>query len=165
MNKTVLIAVGLIAALPVAAMAQTCSSPLPLGSSQTYTADTTASSDQMSTIAGVSSPGNEIVYFFTAGDVATSESISITDTDYDWAIYLTTSCQANIPGGDLANAQAGASGSTGTMPLNSGGSALTPGTQYFVIVSGEPGGTTTSGVMSFSTPTPLPVTLQNFSVK
>lgn len=108
------------------------------------------------------SPANDAIYKFTSDGQATG-SIAFTG-QYPWAIYLTTTCAgtAGVP----LEAQSGAAGSSGNMPIDNGaGGALAAGTTYFVIVSGDPSTPASSnGVFNFTDPTPLPVTLQEFSI-
>lgn len=166
MNRKITLLALVAFALPVSAFAQTCGSPIPLFPSQAYNADTTTAANSVGTIGPLPSPGNDAVYSFVANGMNSGESIAISATNYNWGVALTTSCGATIPLANFLQGASGGSGASGSLPLNNAGAALTDGTTYYVIVTNNPTDNTgPSGQLTMTTPSPLPVKLQKFSVK
>jgi len=107
------------------------------------------------------SPANDAIYMFTSNGQATT-SIAFTG-QYTWAIYLTTTCAGTAA--PPLEAASGAPGAAGNLLIDNGsGGALTAGTTYYVIVTGDPSQPASSnGAFSFSTPD-FPVSLQSFTI-
>ena len=141
----------------------TCATAEQIFPSSNYSGDTSTGSNPLNTFGPVSSPANDAIYYFVANNVATSETIDA-NFSYDGFIALTAGC--NDGTGDAAP-YIGGNGGTGNISLSlSTPGALSNGTTYYVIISGNPtGGSGNNGAFSFTTPSPLPVKLQKFSVK
>lgn len=154
------------AAFPMAAAAQTCTSPLPMFGGSTYNADTSTASDIIAGVGPAQSTGPDIVYSFVADGVSPTSTIDVTSPSFDWAIWLTTDCSVTIGSGDVISGKAGVAGTGDSMTLSNSGTALVDGTTYYVILTSSPADNNgQSGTMTVETPTPLPVELQNFSAK
>lgn len=142
----------------------TCATAEEIFPSQVNAGDTSGAGygNPVGAVGPLPSPMNDAIYKFTSNGQMTG-SISFTG-QYPWAIYLTTGCAGTAP--SPLEAASGAAGVTGLMPVDNGASgALTAGTTYFVIVSGDPStGATSNGPFNFTDPSPLPVTLQEFSI-
>lgn len=154
-----LIALTLLAA--PAAYAQdgsSCAQSIPLAAGQpAVVVDTTGGMNWNASYGPLVSPSNDIMYTFTANGSPTG-SITPTAATYSFALYLLNSC--------TAGAQPTPIGATGTIGQGiSLGGLVTNGTQYWLAVTGTAaGGPGANGTVTFSTPDPLPVTLQSFEV-
>jgi hypothetical protein len=127
-----------------------------------YTGDTTTSTNWVAGFGGLPSTGPDLAFKFTSDGQATG-SIAVTITGgWDAGAVITTSCGGNA--GNPVNA------GTGTATINvpvqtSGGQPLTAGQLYYFYITSNPANNSgPGGAFGFTTPTPLPVTLQNFSI-
>ncbi|MDN5924959.1 MAG: hypothetical protein L0H70_08170 [Xanthomonadales bacterium] len=145
--------------------AQTCASPYPLLADKTITLDTSTAANTLTMIGAVSSPGPDVVYSFVAApNLAASSQLVIYNANFNWAVFLTTSCAVSAT--IVQTVDGGGGVQSGNLPLNDGGNPLLSGQRYYVIVTGNPNlSTDLSGVISMTTAKPLPVTLQAFSVR
>lgn len=132
---------------------------------QTYSGNTSGAgySDVVGAVGPLPSPANDAIYKFTSNGQATT-AIQFTGS-YAWGIYLTTGCSGTAP--SPLEAWSGTAGESHALIIDDGaGGALTAGTTYYVIVTGNPAGSASdNGAFTFTTPSPLPVSLQNFSVE
>lgn len=142
----------------------TCATAEQIAPNTTYTGDTSSAgyANNTNSFGPIPSPGNDAYYKFVSDGQATT-TISMT-ASYSFGIALTSDCGNNST---LIQAANGASGSTQQLTIDNGASGpLTSGTTYYVIVTGNPTGTASdNGPFNFTTPTPLPVKLQKFSVQ
>lgn len=123
--------------------------------------DTTGGANPIGAFGPLPSPGPDAIYKFTSDGQATT-TIDVTAASFDSAIVLLTTC-----GGDAGTPIQAAQGTPPySMTIDNGsGGALTAGTTYYVVVSGNPANAAgPSGTFAFHTPIPLPVTLQAFSI-
>lgn len=128
---------------------------------QNLAGDTTGGANPIGAFGPLPSPGPDAVYKFTSDGQATT-AITVTAASFDSAIVLLATCA-----GDAGTPIQAAQGTPPyTMPIDNGsGGALTAGTTYYVVVSGNPANASgPSGTFAFTTPSPLPVTLQSFSI-
>lgn len=152
-----LIALGLVAA-PVAYAqdGQSCAGAIPLSPNETVVADTTTSTDWIASYGPLNSAGSpDLMYTFTANGSPTGDIIP-TATTFPFGLYLLNGCAAGLAPNPIAT----------TSTLNQGlhlAGLVTNGTQYWVAVTGQ-AFTTNSGQLTFTTPDPLPVTLQSFEI-
>lgn len=161
--KRALLTALVLAALPAAAFAQTCASPIsmhapdaasPAGGQvpgRVYSGDTTTGTQIGINLAGVILAHPSIVYSFTANN----ESGNVVLTGTDRVVVIAESCTASpLAIGDSNNPMA--------VP------SLTDGQNYLLIVSTSPGlpvtNPPTGGPYTVTIPV-LPVSLQSFSVE
>ena len=154
-----LIALSLLATS--SAYAQDCASAVTIDSNSTYTADTTGTTNWMTTFGPLVSPSNDTLYKFVAGAQPLG-TITPTASNYTFAMYLLPSCSDT-------GSEASPIRSTGTiglaMDLSQGTVPINAGTTYYLAVTGAAsGGAGANGTVTFNTTT-LPVTLQGFSVE
>lgn len=140
-----------------------CANAEELFAATTVSGDTSAAGygNNTNSFGTIPSPANDAYYYFVAKNVSPTSNITMTP-GYDAGIALTKTCGNNAP-------QEHADGGSGTLTLNlalGGGGPLVDGTTYYVIVTGNPTGDASNvGSFSLTTPTPLPVKLQKFSVQ
>ena len=130
---------------------------------QTYSGDTSANTNFIGAFGPLPSPGPDAAYKFTSDGLATT-TIDVTITGgWNAAIVMTGGCNGNA--GNPIEAATGPA-ATFSMPVDNGtGGVLTAGTTYYVYISGNPSDNSgPSGAYSFTTPSPLPVVLQEFSI-
>lgn len=141
-----------------------CATAEVLGASSTVSGNTSSAGyvNGTSSFGATPSPAADSYYKFVANNVGTGETISFT-SQYNAGIALTSDCGNN----STAQQAVAANSTTTTLPLKNGdNSALTNGSTYYIIVTGSPLGTSADvGAYNFTTPTPLPVKLQTFSVQ
>jgi hypothetical protein len=127
-----------------------------------YIGDTSTYGNPIGAFGPLPSPGPDAIYKFTSDGLATG-SITVTAAGFDSAIFLTNTC-AGDSGTPLEAAQSATV--PYSMPVDNGsGGPLAAGTTYYVVVSGNPANSAgPSGSFAFGTPSPLPVTLQEFSI-
>ncbi len=108
------------------------------------------------------SPANDSYYYFVS-DGQPSGTINVT-ASYNSGVALVGSCGNDaVPMYQANGAPAGTPYSV--IVDNGAGGPLVAGTTYWVIVTGIPTGTAAdNGPYNFTTPDPLPVTLQEFSI-
>ena len=155
-----LIALSLFAAPAVyAAPGGSCAESIPLSSGATVNADTTGATNWMTSFGPLVSPSNDLSYTFTASNPAPTGSITPTASSYSFAMYLIPSCSDT--GTEATPIAATATVGAG-MSLAGITAASTP---YWVVVTGTAaGGPGANGTLTFTTPDPLPVTLQEFQI-
>lgn len=155
----------LVAAVPSLVLAQDCATPIQLGGGEVVNTDTTSVTDLFTSIGGVPAFGNEIVYTFTtpAAPLPAGHNITITNTTYNYGVSLVNACSEPVIGaGNFITGDGNLSGTDGSFSV----SGLTPSTQYWIVVGGPPADLApTSGTLTLTTPTPLPVELQKVSVE
>lgn len=138
----------------------TCATAEQIFPASTVSGDTSGAgyTNNTNTYGAVPSPANDAYYYFIANGVPTS-SVITANFSYDGFIALTGGC------GNNASPYIGGQGGTGTQTLSlSTPGALTDGTKYYIIISGNPNaGAGANGGFSLDTPDPLPVKLQSFS--
>jgi hypothetical protein len=136
----------------------TCAAATVMASNTTYTADTTAAPNWMSSFGPLVSPSNDVIYTFTTA-AGFSGAITPSASDYAFALYLIPSCaQAGTEPTPI-----GATATVGT-GIDLAGSGVTAGNTYFLAVTGTAaGGAGANGTVTFTTPT-FPVTLQSFEI-
>lgn len=141
---------------------QTCATAEEIFPSGTYSGDTSTYGNPIGAFGPLPSPGPDAIYKFTSDGQATT-AITVTAAGFDSAIFLTQTC-AGDSGTPLEAAQSATV--PYSMPVDNGaGAPLTAGTTYYVVVSGNPANSSgPSGTFTFTTPSPLPVTLQEFSI-
>lgn len=155
-----LTAAVLLAAAP-AAYAQdgsSCANSIPLAAGVEVSTDTTGATDWNTNYGPLASLSNDIMYTFTANGGPTGDITPVT-SDYDFAMYLLSSCVDGSQPTPIA--------STGTLgsPISLAG-LVTDGTQYWLAITGTAaGGAAANGLLNFTTPDPLPVSLQSFSIE
>jgi hypothetical protein len=141
----------------------TCAGAQEVFPGQPYSGDTSGAgySNIVGALGPLPSPANDAAYKFTSNGQATT-AISFTP-QYAGAIYLTTACAGSGP--TPIHSVSANSGQTVNLPIDNNGAPLSAGTTYYVIVSGSPpAGATANGPFTFTTPDPLPVTLESFSI-
>jgi len=120
--------------------------------------DTTTGAGWINNYGPLVSPSNDIVYTFTTGASGATGSISATASNYQFAIYVLSSCTAG----------AGPTPIGATSTLNSPielTSIVQPNTQYWVAITGTAaGGAGANGTVSLALQPLLPVTLQSFRI-
>jgi len=154
-----LIALTLFAASSAYAQdGSSCASAIPFGPNSSFVVDTTTGTGWINNYGPLVSPSNDIVYTFTTGAAAATGSISATASNYQFAIYLLSSCTAG----------AGPTPIGATSTLNTGiflAATTQPNTQYWVAVTGTAaGGAGANGTVTLDLEPPFPVTLQSFQV-
>ena len=124
-----------------------CSAATVLGGGTTYTSDTIAAPNWMSSFGPLLSPSNDVVYKFVAGpDV--EGSITPTASNYAVAMYLIPSCAES--GAEPSPIGATATIGRGIDLLASG---VTSGNTYYVAITGAAsGGAGANGTLNFTTP-------------
>jgi hypothetical protein len=133
-----------------------CASAITLASNSSYISDTSTTTNWMTSFGPLVSPANDQLYKLTAG---TPPLFPITPTaaSYAFAMYLIASCSDS--GTEPAPIAA-----TATIGRELSLDGLTPGTVYYVAVTGiAAGGGSADGTVNFSTGY-LPVSLQSFVV-
>lgn len=159
---------GLLAGFGLAgqAAAQTCASPLPIGSNQTpainpaLARDLCADSNSLPSYGGVTSPHRDAVYSFVAQNA--NATITIANTGGAWGdanptvVLMPSPCSSST---DILNA---GDSTTPMGPL----SGLVNGQTYYIIVTADPGNPDPNrcGTYSLNVQNILPVELQSFSV-
>jgi hypothetical protein len=155
---SVIAMLGLVA---IPAMAQDCTTPLPLSGPSNLTGNTCTATNALSTICLFSaSPANDVIYTFTVAAGYTANSITLTPNDPTYApglIIITTACSGNSTCGLTASGAPGA-----TISLNVSGGAVAPGTYWLAVTSAA--GTNTCGPYGLAVDGTLPVTLTDFTV-
>jgi hypothetical protein len=143
--------------------AQDCATPLPItsdtGPHAVVNGDLCTATNSLPTYGGTASPQNEIVYSFTAqganATIALTQGAEGTWSGQSAGIFL-------MPSPCSSSTDPIALGFPGTdMAVN----GLTDGSQYFVIVTADPGSAAaTCGTFTATVTGTLPVTLQSFTV-
>ena len=122
----------------------------------TYSGDTSAAGygNPVGGFGPLPSPSNDAIYTFTANN--TTGPLTVTAAGYNYGVFLTTNCT-----GTTAPPIQAATGPAvgGSFPLD----GLTNGTQYFVIMSGNPSDSSAPNG-SYTFITTFPVELQSFSI-
>lgn len=124
-----------------------CATAIILGGGSTYTGDTTAAPNWMSTFGPLFSPSNDVVYQFVAGpDV--DGFITPTGSNFTFAMYLIPSCAES--GAEPSPIGATATIGRGIDLLASG---VTSGNTYYLAITGTAsGGGGANGTVNFTTP-------------
>jgi len=124
-----------------------CATAIELEGETTYTADTTAASNWMSSFGPLLSPSNDVVYKFVAGpDV--EGFITPTVSNYSFAMYL-------IPDCSQSSSQPQPIGATATVGrgIDLVASGVISGNTYYLAITGvAPGGAGANGTLNFTTP-------------
>jgi len=143
---------------------QTCATAEEIFPTENLSGDTSTYGNPIGAFGPLPSPGNDAIYKFTSDGQVNSGGITVTAAGFDSAIVLLSACA-----GDSGTPIEAAQGTPPyTMHVDNGtvGTALTAGTTYYVVVSGNPANSAgPSGSFAFSTTAPLPVSLQGFSVQ
>lgn len=157
-KTTCALALAAAFAVPTFAHAQaTCAEAQVIQSNSTINGDTSTAGNPVGAFGPLPSPHNDMIYTFTPSGTGASGSITVTEASYNYGIFLTTDCNGSTSA-PLQAATGPAAG--GSFPVD----GTTVGTQYYVIVSGNPSvNAPQNGSFSFTTPT-FPVTLQTFSI-
>jgi hypothetical protein len=153
-----LIALSLFAAS--AAYAQdgsSCAAAIPMAPG-TINVDTTGATGWINTYGPLVSPSNDIVYTFTTPAAGATGSITATASNYQFAIYLLSSCNAGAGPTPI-----GATATIGTpIPVST---LTSPSTQYWVAITGTAaGGAGANGTVTIDAEPTLPVTLESFQI-
>lgn len=158
---TALIAALAIGGFAVSAQAVeggSCAESVLLTPGGTFSADTTTTTNWIGGYGPASSPSNDYMFTFTTGTTAPTGSIVPTAGFQFFAMYLLNACSAGTDNGVI-----GATGTVGTGISLAGITA--PSTPYWLAITGAAaGGPAANGVVTFTTPDPLPVTLQEFQI-
>jgi len=139
-----------------------CASAITLASNTIYTADTTSTTNWMTSFGPLISPSNDQLYtFFLSSQPYTT--ITPTVSNYTFAMYVIPSCADS--GTEPPPIRA-----TGTLgvgiDLSAGSPPLTDNTRYYLAVTGAAsGGAGANGTVTFSTGFGVPVTLESFTVE
>jgi hypothetical protein len=145
----------------------TCTTAVSLSSISSYTADTTAAPNWMSSFGPLVSPSNDVVYTFVAPADPSNFSVNPIATSYQFALYLIPSCNDPIPPNPSASEPTpiGATATVGgAINASNLSTPLIPGNQYFLAATGTAaGGATANGTVSFQLDEP--VSLQSFDVQ
>ena len=127
-----------------------CDTALVLAGDTTFSSDTTAAPNWVSSYGPLLSPSNDVVYVFVAGpDVA--GSITPTIGNYDFAMYLIPSCTAS-------GSQVQPIGATATLGrgIDLVASGVISGNTYYLAITGSAsGGPGANGHLNFTTPPSL----------
>lgn len=165
MKKVALSALALSMAFAGQVMAQTCASPLAIGSDQTYAPgpnqnpalaqDLCTASNSLPNYGGIASSQRDIVYSFVAQGANATVTVEHTGAAFGATIVLMPDpCASStdiIGAGDFAN------------PMTVNG--LTDGATYYIVATADPGGPVDAcGTFGINVTGPLPVELQSFSV-
>lgn len=160
-----------IAALAVPGIAfagaggNSCATAQEIFPSQPYSGDTTGGTSFIGAFGILPSPGPDASYKFTSdGQVTTGITVT---ASFNAAAFLVASCNGNAGSPIESVSASSAAGGTFVLPIDNAapGTALTAGQTYYVIISGNPSDNSgPSGAYSFTTPSPLPVVLQEFSI-
>jgi hypothetical protein len=137
----------------------TCATAEQIFKDGTYSGDTSdpAYTDQVGAMGPLPSPAADAIYYFVS-DGQTTGDITVTAAGFNFAIFLLTNCA-----GAAAPPLQAATGPSAPASFPVG--TLTAGTTYYVVVSGNPADASApEGSFTFTTPNPLPVTLQEFSI-
>ncbi|HEX5122295.1 MAG TPA: hypothetical protein VFV97_03535 [Rhodanobacteraceae bacterium] len=144
------------------AQAQTCAAAITLTSCSdigcSYVADTTQSTNWMTTFGPLISPSNDVLYQFTGGQ-GISGTITPTASNYLFALYLIPSCSDT-------GTEPPPIGATATIgrAIDLDASGVVGGHTYYLAVTGAAaGGSDANGTLSF-VGLIMPVTLQTFEV-
>ena len=164
MNKiTCALSVLALAIAPTLALAgpggTSCATAEVLAAGGTYSGDTSnaAYSNVVGGFGPLPSPAADSIYTFTAVS-GVNGNITVTAAGFNFGIFLESACAAAAP--PPINAATGPSA-----PQSMSLAGVAAGTQYWVIVSGNPSDASApEGTYTFTTPTPLPVSLQSFSI-
>jgi len=133
-----------------------CATAQEIFSGQSYSGDTSTSTNFVGAFGALPSPGPDLAFKFTAG-AATSGSIAVTITGgWNAGGVITAACGGN--GGNPIQA------ATGTAAFNIPLTGFTAGTTYYFYMTGNPSDNSgPSGPFNFTNGT-TPVTLQDFSI-
>lgn len=127
-----------------------CATASPLTGDATFSANTTAAPNWISSYGPLLSPSNDVVFEFVAGpDVA--GSITPTTSNYDFAIYLIPSCT-----GSGTQAQPIGASATLGRGIDLAASGVISGNTYYLAITGTAsGGPGANGFLNFTTPPTL----------
>jgi hypothetical protein len=133
-----------------------CATAQEIFSNQSYTGDTSTSTNFVGAFGGLPSPGPDLAFKFTAG-ATTAGNIAVTITGgWNAGGVITASCGGN--GGNPIQA------ATSTTAFNVPLTGFTAGNLYYFYMTGNPSDNSgPSGPFNFTDGT-SPVTLQNFSI-
>jgi len=150
-------------AMSMQASAQTCASPLPISSEggphDHVEADLCTAANSLSGMGGTPSPGNDVVYSFTANAANATIDLAL-GAEGTWGgniagVFLLPTCSDST--------DPIAFGFPGT-PMQVTG--LADGQDYFIVVTSDPGApATTCGTFQVDVTGTLPVVVQNFVVE
>ena len=131
-----------------------CATATVLAAGLTYTADTIAAPNWMSSFGPLNSPSNDVVYTFVAGpDV--SGFITPIASNFDFAMYLIPSCESGTEPSPI--------GATATIGrgIDLATSGVTSGNTYYLAITGTAsGGGGANGRLNFTTPFSIGATVQ-----
>lgn len=154
-SSLTLMVLGLIAASETYAQngGTSCATATPIISGNSWTADTTAAPNWMTSFGPLVSPSNDVVYSAVYNGVA-GATLTPTSADYAFALYLISSCTSGAEPAPLrATATIGA-------PIDFTG--LPAGTYYLAVTGTAAGGVGANGTVTFNG---VPVTIESFEVE
>jgi hypothetical protein len=123
---------------------------------KSYSGDTSTSTNFIGAFGGLPSPGPDLAFKFTAGNLGASIAVTIAG-GWNAGGVITASCGGN--GGNPIQAD------TGTTVLNIPIVGLTDGNLYYFYMTGNPSDNSgPSGPFNFVSALSIPVTLQQFAV-
>lgn len=154
-SSSILMALGLFATSEASAQngGTSCATATPITSDITFTADTTAAPNWMTSFGPLVSPSNDVVYSVVYNGGGGGQ-LTPTNANYQFALYLIPSCTSGAEPTPLR-----ATATIGT-PINFSG--LAPGTYFLAVTGTAAGGSGANGTVTFSS---IPVTLQSFEVE
>ena len=127
-----------------------CDAARVLAGDTTFSSDTIAAPNWVSSYGPLVSPSNDVVYAFVAGAVVEG-AIVPTIANYDFAMYLIPSCTAN-------GNQVQPIGATATLGrgIDLAAAGVIPGNTYYLAITGSAsGGPGANGRLNFTTPPSL----------
>lgn len=138
------------------ALAFTCAAPVPIFSDSVNPGNTCEGTNSLPTYGGISSPQPEIVYSFTADSAAANLVIDLQGLPGGAVFLMPSPCASSTDPTHF--------GFDGT-PLVINPGELVDGSDYFLIVTADPGGPADAcGEYSLNVNGQLPVELQSFSI-
>lgn len=139
--------------------AQTCASPLDIGSPGAVSGDTSTAENTIAGFGPLPSPHNDIVYSFVAEGA--NATITVSAASYDYGVVLIQTC-AGVSSAPIQASTGPGPGGAFTIATDS----LVDGTTYYIVVTGNPSvDTPVAGTFTMDLVDTLPVELQNFSVE
>ena len=124
-----------------------CDSAIALAGDMTYSSDTSAGTDWISSYGPLLSPSNDVIYTFVAGPNVEGSIVPST-SNYAFAMYLIADC-ANT------GTQAQPIGASATLGrgIDLAASGVISGNRYYLAITGTaPGGPGANGRLNFTTP-------------
>ena len=124
-----------------------CDSAIVLAGNMTYSSDTSAGTNWISSYGPLLSPSNDVVYTFVAGPNVEGSIVPST-SNYDFAMYLIADCAST-------GTQAQPIGATATLGrgIDLAAAGVISGNRYYLAVTGSAsGGPGANGRLNFTTP-------------